>query len=110
MGTRCLPGWHFLTMEPIQGSIQQPLDYVRSSNDERLEIPQAVEVVLMLFLHYAGTGEQLLLRKHSWCSDLASMNRAVTVGAFGRNGVFLSGHPSNFSSQGLGVCAKILEP
>ena len=110
MGTRCLPGWHFLTMEPIQGSIQQPLHYLRSSNDELLEIPQAVEVVLMLFLHYVGTGEQLLLRKHSWCSDLASMNRAVTVGAFGRNGVFLSGHPSNFSSQGLGVCAKILEP
>ena len=110
MTKRCPSGWHFLTMEPIAVSIQQPLDYLRSSGDMRVEIPQAVEVVLMLFLHYTTTGEQLLLRKHSWCSDRASMNRAVTVGAFGRNGVFLSAHPPNFSSQGLGVCAKIVAP
>ncbi len=37
---------------------------------------------------------------------MASLGRHVTVGAFGRNGVFLSGHPSNFASQGLGVCAE----
>jgi len=110
MGKMCPSGWHLLSMEPLIDSIQQPLDYLRSSGDKEVEIPWAVEVVLMLFLHYAGTGEQLLLRKHSWCSDVASMNRAVTVGAFGRNGVFLSGHPPNFSSQGLGVCAKILIP
>jgi hypothetical protein len=106
----CVPGWHFLTMDPIPGSVQQPLNYLRSSAGERLELPQAVEVVLMLFLHYVGTGEQLLSRKHSWCADVASMSRFVTVGAFGRNGVFLSGHPPNFSSQGLGVCAKIVTP
>ena len=39
-------------------------------------------------------------------SDL--LGRHVTVGAFGRNGVFLSGHPSNFASQGLGVCPKVV--
>jgi len=108
MTKSCVPGWHFLMMDPIPGSIRQSLDYVRSS--DRLELPQAVEVVLMLFLHYVGTGEQLLMRKHSWCADVASMNRAVTVGAFGRNGVFLSGHPPNFASQGLGICAKIAIP
>jgi len=107
MRNPCPAGWHCLTMDPIPESVQQPLDYLCSSADRRLEIPQAVEVVLMLFLHYVGSGEQLLLRKHSWCSDLASMSRSVTVGAFGRNGVFVSGHPPNFSSQGLGVCARI---
>jgi hypothetical protein len=71
-----------------------------------LELPRAIEVVLMLFLHYAGTGEQLLLKKHTWTSDEASLNRYVTVGAFGRNGVFISGHPADFSSRGLGICAK----
>jgi len=73
-------------------------------------MPLAVEVILMLFLHFLRTGEQLLLKKHSWCSDVASLNRHVTVGAFGRNGVFVSGHPANFSSQGLGVCAKVRLP
>ncbi|HET9220045.1 MAG TPA: hypothetical protein VFR18_23905 [Terriglobia bacterium] len=108
MSTRCTPGWHILSMEPISGSLQQPVDYLRSNPE--LELPQAVEVVLMLFLHFVHRGEQLLFKKHSWCSDMASLNRHVTVGAFGRNGVFLSAHPSNFSSQGLGVCAKIRLP
>jgi hypothetical protein len=61
----------------------------------------------MLFLHYAGTGEQLLQKKHTWCSDHASLNRSVTVGAFGRNGLFISGHPPDFASRGLGICARI---
>jgi hypothetical protein len=108
MTSRCVPGWHFLMMDPSPASIQQPVNYLRSSLDRLLELPQAIEVVLMLFLHYVETGEQLLSRKHSWCADVASMNRVVTVGAFGRNGVFLSGHPPNFSSQGLGVCARII--
>jgi hypothetical protein len=110
MSVRCEPGWHVLSMDPISGSIQQPVHYLSSSGESGIELPQAVEVVLMLFLHYVGTGEQLLLKKHSWCCEVASLNRHVTVGAFGRNGVFLSGHPSNFSSQGLGVCAKIRAP
>jgi hypothetical protein len=104
----CAPGWHLLAMDVIQGSTLQPVDYLRSSGIQGLVLPQAVEVVLMLFLHYVGSREQLLLKKHSWCRDTASMDRHVTVGAFGRNGVFLSGHPANFVSQGLGICAKVV--
>jgi len=107
MATPCPPGWHFLTMEPIPGSILQPLDYLRSLGTSDIELPLAVEVVLMLFLHYVESREQLLLKKHTWCSDTASLDRHVTIGAFGRNGVFVSGHPSNFASQGLGICGRI---
>jgi len=46
-----------------------------------LGVALAAEVALMLFLHYAGTRQQLLQKKHTWCSDRASMNRCVTVGA-----------------------------
>ena len=105
--SRCKPGWHFLLMDVLPESIQQPADYLDSLKGMGLGLPAAVEVILMLFLHYVGSGEQLLLKKHSWCSDRASLNRQVTVGAFGRNGVFLSGHPLNFASRGLGVCARI---
>ena len=107
MATPCPPGWHFLTMEPISGSILQPSDYLRSLAGSDIELPLAIEVVLMLFLHYVESREQLLLKKHTWCSDTASLDRHVTIGAFGRNGVFVSGHPSNFASQGLGICGRI---
>ena len=107
MSTPCPSGWHFLTMEPISGSVHQPVDYVRSLEGSQVGLPLAVEVVLMLFLHYVESREQLLLKKHTWCSDTASLGRQVTVGAFGRNGVFISGHPSSFSSQGLGICGRI---
>lgn len=112
MDTPCPPGWHILTSEPLPGSIQQPVSYLRSlgAAGAGLELPLAIEVVLMLFLHYAGTREQLLLKKHTWCADLASLDRHVTVGAFGRNGVFVSGHPENFASQGLGICPRIRLP
>ena len=106
--TKCPSGWHILMMDVIPDSIQQPVHYLRSSSG--LELPHAVEVVLLLFLHFVGSGEQLLLKKHTWCRDTASQNRHVTVGAFGRNGVFLSGHPENFASQGLGVCGKVVNP
>ena len=102
----CAPGWHVIQMDVLEGSIQQTSNYLDSSRSQ-LVLPSAVEVVLMLFLHYAGTGEQLLLKKHTWCSDLASLGRRVTVGAFGRNGVFISSHPPNFVSRGLGICGKI---
>jgi hypothetical protein len=105
METRCPPGWHFLTMDVLKGSIGQPVDYGRSL--QGIELPLAIEVVLMLVLHYVQSGEQLLSRKHTWCSDIASQGRAVTVGAFGRNGLFLSGHPRNFASRGLGICGRI---
>jgi hypothetical protein len=107
MRTNCEAGWHAIMMDVLEGSIEQPLNYLDSLKDPDLLLPSAIEIVLMLFLHYVGTGEQLLLKKHSWCSDLASLGRHVTVGAFGRNGVFISGHPQNFASRGLGVCAKV---
>ena len=103
----CAPGWHLLLMDVLPESILQPINYARSLQARGLELPSAVEVALMLFLHYAGTGEQLLQKKHTWCKDQASMDRFVTVGAFGRNGLFVSGHPGEFTSRGLGICAKI---
>jgi len=107
MRSNCPSGWHVLTMDVLGDSIEKSSNYLDSLADRRLVLPAAIEVVLMLFLHYVGTGEQLLFKKHSWCSDLASMARRVTVGAFGRNGLFISGHPQNFASRGLGICAKV---
>ena len=98
----CEPGWHALTMDVIPESVSKPINYSDSSHR-----PSAIEVVLMLFLHYVGTGEQLLLKKHSWTREQATLGRCVTVGAFGRNGVFLSGHPGDYASRGLGICAKL---
>jgi hypothetical protein len=103
----CAPGWHCVYESVLPDSIGQPLDYADSLKSSRLELPCAVEIALMLFLHFVGTQEQLLQKKHTWCKDRASMNRCVTVGAFGRNGLFVSGHPAEFTSRGLGICAKI---
>jgi hypothetical protein len=97
----CAPGWHAITMDVVPTSISQPLNYLSSS-----ELAHAIEIILLLFLHYAGTGEQLLPKKHTWTNDEASLGRFVTVGAFGRNGVFISGHPADYASRGLGICAK----
>lgn len=104
---KCPPGWHVLMMDVMPESIQKPVDYLRSLKSTDWALPSAVEVVLMLFLHYVETKEQLLLKKHTWCEDTASLGRHVTVGAFGRNGVFLSGHPPNFASQGLGIAGAV---
>jgi hypothetical protein len=109
MTTACPPGWHFLLMDVLPESVNQSIDYARRLKSEGMGLPLAIEVVLMLFLHFEGTKEQLLLRKHTWCSDLASLGRHVTVGAFGRNGLFLSGHPIGFASRGLGICARKYE-
>jgi hypothetical protein len=103
----CAPGWHFLHSDVLPESISQPINYISSLGSKGLELPSAIEVILMLFLHYAGTAEQLLQKKHTWCRDHASMNRFVTVGAFGRNGLFVSGHPAEFASRGLGICARV---
>jgi hypothetical protein len=102
----CPAGWHVLHSGVLPDSLSQPIHYVSSLTSRGLELPSAVEVTLMLFLHYIGSGEQLLLKKHRWCSDRASLNRSVTVGAFRRNGLFISGHPPDFASRGLGICAK----
>ena len=103
----CSGGWHCLYRNVLPDSISQPINYFHSLESKGMGLPSAVEVTLMLFLHYAGTGEQLLQKKHTWCRDLASMNRSVTIGAFGRNGLFVSSHPPDFSSRGLGICATI---
>jgi hypothetical protein len=103
----CEPGWHYLHSVVLPESISQPVHYIRNLEARGLELPSAVEVTLMLFLHFAGAREQLLQKKHTWCSDRASLNRWVTVGAFGRNGLFVSGHPPDFASRGLGICGKI---
>jgi hypothetical protein len=103
----CAPGWHYIHTTVLPDSISQPINYADSLERQGLGLPSAIEVTLMLFLHFAGTGEQLLLKKHTWCKDQASMNRWVTVGAFGRNGLFVSGHPQEFASRGLGICAKV---
>jgi hypothetical protein len=102
----CSPGWHILHMNVLPDSISKPINYARSLESRRLELPSAIEISLMLFLHYVGGAEQLLQKKHTWCGDEASLNRFVTVGAFGRNGLFVSGHPGDYSSRGLGICAK----
>jgi hypothetical protein len=104
----CAPGWHFIHRDVLTETISKPIYYVSSLRTQGLGLPAAAEITLMLFLHYAGTGEQLLQKKHTWCSDHASMDRFVTVGAFGRNGLFISGHPPGFASRGLGICAKIM--
>lgn len=103
----CPAGWHCMYADVLPDSISQPINYADSLKPRGLDLPLAVEVTLMLFLHYAGTQQQLLQKKHTWCTDRASMNRHVTVGAFGRNGLFVSGHPAEFASRGLGICAKI---
>jgi hypothetical protein len=103
----CEPGWHFIYKSVVPDSISQPIHYVSRLREQGLQLPSAIEIVLMLFLHYVGTGEQLLQKKHTWCRDQASLNRFVTVGAFGRNGVFLSGHPAEYASRGLGICPKL---
>jgi hypothetical protein len=101
------PGWHCLSASPLPDSISQPINYADRLRTRGFELAAAIEVTLMLFLHYAGTGQQLLQKKHTWCRDEASMNRRVTIGAFGRNGLFVSGHPPDFASRGLGICPKL---
>jgi hypothetical protein len=106
----CEPGWHFIYKSVVPDSISQPIHYVSRLRELGMGLPSAVEVVLMLFLHYVGTGEQLRQKKHTWSRDHATLDRFVTVGAFGRNGLFLSGHPAEFASRGLGICPKVLFP
>ncbi|HYR42930.1 MAG TPA: hypothetical protein VER98_07905 [Terriglobia bacterium] len=102
----CEPGWHFLHTSVLPESISQPVHYISSLRARGLALPAASEVVLMVFLYFVGAGEQLLQKKHTWCRDQASLYRFVTVGAFGRNGLFISAHPGDYASRGLGICAK----
>jgi hypothetical protein len=104
----CEPGWHFIHTHVLPDSVSQPIHYIRRLREQGMQLPSAIEIVLMVFLHYVGTREQLLQKKHTWCRDHASMDRFVTVGAFGRNGLFLSGHPADYASRGLGICPKLV--
>jgi len=104
----CSAGWHLLHMDVIPGSVHQPYNYYSSVSDVNWTLPSAIEAVLMVFLHFERTGERLLLTKHTWCRDEASVGRYVTVGAFGRNGLFISSHPPIFASRGLGVCGMLV--
>ena len=106
-GVDCESGWHVINMQVLPDSISQSFHYASRLSKDGLILPSAIEVTLMLFLHYAATGEQLLQKKHTWCRDEASLGRFVTVGAFGRNGLFVSGHPADFASRGLGICGKM---
>ena|SRR5579862_1542648 len=103
----CEPGWHFIHTNVLPDSVSQPIHYIGRLRERQLELPAAIEIVLMVFLHYVGAGEQLLQKKHTWCRDQAGLDRFVTVGAFGRNGLFLSAHPADYASRGLGICAKV---
>jgi len=107
MHTPCPPGWHFIHMDILQESVNQPINYLSRIIPLGWTLPSAIEVVLMLFLRYLTSAEQLLTRKHTWCSDPASLGRFVTVGAFGKNGVFISAHPTGYVSRGLGICPKV---
>jgi len=107
MQLRCPPGWHFICQDVVAESVGQPFNYWSRLKSDGMELPYTIEVVLMLFLHFAGSKEQLLLRKHTWCADAAGMGGNVTAGAFGRNGLFLSVHPQAFASRGLGICGKV---
>jgi hypothetical protein len=108
--TNCAPGWHVIETSVSPDSLERSFDWHRTAHPPNMTLPAAVEVVLMLFLYYAVFGEQLLSRKHTWCADEASLGRFVTVGAFGRNGVFISSHPAAYSSRGLGLCRKFTLP
>ena len=51
----CEPGWHYLHITVLPDSISQPINYANSLEPQGLGLPTAIEVTLMLFLHFAGT-------------------------------------------------------
>src|SRR5262245_32519042 len=51
----CTPGWHILHTGVLPGSLSQPIHYARSLSLRGFELPSAIEVALMLFLHYIGS-------------------------------------------------------
>ncbi len=104
----CAPGWRVLYTDVLGETLNRPMNYEDSLGERGLALPSAIEVALMLFLVYVGEGRQLLHKKHTWCRDEASLDRLVTLGAFGRNGLFVSAHPKEFASRGLGICAKVI--
>jgi len=104
---RCSPGWHLIGMDVLVSSVDKPVYYAEEIKRDALYLPSAVEVLLMLLLHFAETGERLLLRKHTWTHDRAEGRRFVSVGAFGKKGVFVSSHEVGYKSRGLGICPSV---
>jgi hypothetical protein len=103
----CPPGWHRIAMAPLADSLDQPVYHAETLRDRGLYLPRASEVALMLFLRMLTGGEHCLERKHTWTRDRTSNRRFVSVGAFGKKGLFVSSHEVGYSSRGLGICPRI---
>ena len=103
----CAPGWHSVRIAVTPDSVGQPIYYAEEIKQAALYLPTAAEVLLMLFLHFASTGERGLTNKHTWTRDRTREGRFVTVGAFGKKGVFVSSHAVGYESRGLGICPVV---
>ena len=103
----CGPGWHTIAGAPLATSFDRPVNYADVLLNEGLYLPHASEIILMLFLGLAIAGERFLLRKHTWTQDLTSNGRFVSVGAFGKKGLFVSSHEVGYQSRGLGICPAV---
>lgn len=91
----------------VPDSVLRPVYFAEDLKKDSLFLPSAAEVILMLFLHFTESGERRLLRKHTWTHDRTESTEArrfVTVGAFGKKGVFVSSHEVGYKSRGLGIC------
>jgi hypothetical protein len=103
----CRAGWHSIATAPVAASLDEADWHAESLSGHGLNLPRAVEVILMLFLSLTIREERFLLRKHTWTCDRSVSGRRVSVGAFGRKGVFLSSHAPGYKSRGLGICPRI---
>ena len=103
----CNPGWHSIAMAVTPNSIGQPIYYADSIKGAGLYLASATEVVLMLFLHFSATGRRLMVNKHTWTADRTENKRFVTIGAFGKKGLFVSSHEVGYTSRGLGICPQV---
>ena len=103
----CEPGWHSVAMAVTPDSVGQPIYYADSIKGSRQYLASAAEVVLTLFLYFATTGKRLMVNKHTWTTDRTDNKRFVTIGAFGKKGLFVSSHEVGYSSRGLGICPRL---
>ena len=103
----CEPGWHSVAMAVTPDSVGQPIFYADSIKGSRQYLASAAEVVLTLFLYFATTGKRLMVNKHTWTTDRTDNKRFVTIGAFGKKGLFVSSHEVGYSSRGLGICPRV---
>lgn len=101
-----LKGWHTIAAAPLEASLDQPVYFADGLVAGGLLLPRASEVALMLFLNLFANGDRLLLRKHTWTRDRTLQRRFVSVGAFGRKGLFVSSHEVGYKSRGLGICPE----